>query len=49
MEQRRTEWAEPFYEKLGHCEVVELSGDHVIFLDKPDECSKLITDFVGGL
>ncbi|WP_295090264.1 alpha/beta hydrolase [Ruminococcus sp.] len=49
MEQRRTEWAEPYYEKLGNCKVVELPGDHVIFLDKPDECSRIIKEFIDGL
>ncbi len=48
-EQRRTEWAEPYYEKLGNCEVVELPGDHVIFLDKPDECSRIIKEFIEQL
>ncbi|MBQ3918677.1 MAG: alpha/beta hydrolase [Oscillospiraceae bacterium] len=49
MAQRRTELAEPFYEKLGSCEVYELAGDHVIFLDKPDECSRLVKGFIDGL
>lgn len=49
MEQRRTEWAEPFYEKLGNCKVVELPGDHVIFMDKPDECSRIIKEFIDEL
>ena len=48
-EQRRTEWAEPYYEKLGNCKVAELPGDHVIFLDKPDECSRIIKKFIDGL
>ena len=46
IEQRRTEWTEPYYEKLGNCEVVNLPGDHVIFLDKPDECSRIIKEFI---
>ena len=48
MEQRRREWAEPYYDKLGNCKVVELPGDHIIFLDKPDECSKIIKEFIDG-
>ncbi|MCR4637928.1 alpha/beta hydrolase [Ruminococcus sp.] len=48
-EQRCTEWAEPYYEKLGNCKVVELPGDHVIFLDKPEKCSKIIKEFIDGL
>lgn len=46
MKKLRTEWAEPYYEKLGNCEVAELPGDHVIFLDKPDECRRLINEFI---
>jgi pimeloyl-ACP methyl ester carboxylesterase len=49
IEQRRTEWAEPYYEKLGSCEVAMLPGDHVIFLDKPQECSRIIMDFLAAL
>lgn len=49
MEERRTEWSEPYYEKLGNCKVVELPGDHVIFLDKPDACSRIIKEFIDGL
>ncbi len=48
MEQRRTEWSAPYYEKLGNCKVVELPGDHIIFLDKPDECSRIIKEFIDG-
>ena len=48
-EERRTEWAEPYYEKLGNCEVAELPGDHVIFLDKPDACSRIITEFIDRI
>lgn len=47
--EKRAEWAEPYYEKLGSCEVVLLPGDHVIFLDKPDACSRIITEFIAQL
>lgn len=49
MEQIRTERENPYYEKLGNCKVAELPGDHVIFLDKPDECSKIIKEFIDKL
>ena len=49
IEKQRTEWAEPYYEKLGNCEVIALAGDHVIFLDKPQECSRIVTEFISGL
>ncbi len=49
METTRREKAEPYIEKLGNCKLVELPGDHVIFLDKPDECGKIIKEFLDGL
>ena len=49
IKQRRTERAVPYYEKLGNCEVAELPGDHVIFLDKPDKCSRIIKEFIDRL
>ena len=45
----RREIAEPYIEKLGNCKLIELPGDHVIFLDKPDECSRIINEFIEGL
>ena len=48
MEERRMEWSEAYYEKLGNCEVVEIPGDHTIFPDKPDKCSKIKKEFIGG-
>lgn len=49
IEQKRTEDAEPYYEKLGNCEVAELPGDHVIFLDKSEKCNEIIKAFVVRL
>ena len=49
IKQRRTERAVPYYEKLGNCEVAKLPGDHVIFLDKPDKCSRIIKEFIDRL
>lgn len=49
MEQRRTEWYDPYIAKLGSCRTVELPGDHVIFFDKPDECCKIAAEFVDEL
>lgn len=39
----------PYMEKLGNCTVAELPGDHVIFLEKPEQCSKHIMDFTDEL
>ena len=39
----------PAAEKLGNCKKVELHGDHVIFFDKPDECCRIVSEFVIGL
>ena len=39
----------PYAEKMGNCEVVLLGGDHQIYQQRPDECAKIIKDFVDGL
>lgn len=39
----------PYAEKMGNCQVVCLAGDHVIYEQKPEECSKLIKDFIDKL
>ena len=39
----------PYFEKLGNCELVNLSGDHLIYEQKPDECGKIIRDFIDSL
>lgn len=39
----------PYAEKMGNCEVVCLGGDHMIFEQKPEQCGKLIRDFIDGL
>ena len=39
----------PYLEKLGNCELVSLSGDHLIYEQKPDECGQIIRDFIDSL
>ena len=39
----------PYLEKLGNCELVSLSGDHLIYEQKPDECGQIIRNFIDGL
>ncbi len=39
----------PYAEKMGNCEVVLLGGDHAIYVQKPDECSAVICDFLAGV
>ena len=38
-----------YFEKLGHCEMINLPGDHLIYEQKPDECGKIICDFLAEL
>lgn len=39
----------PYAEKMGNCEVVCLAGDHMIYEQRPEDCSKLIVDFIEKL
>ena len=39
----------PYAEKMGNCEVVLLGGDHQIYQQRPEECAKILKDFVDGL
>ncbi len=48
-EKARTEIIYPYAEKMGNCEVVCLGGDHMIYEQKPDECAKIISDFLNGI
>ena len=38
-----------YAEKLGNCEIVCLPGDHCIYAQKPDECAKVINDYIEKL
>ena len=38
-----------YAEKLGNCEIVCLPGDHCIYDQKPDECAKVIKDYIDKL
>ncbi|MBR6403032.1 MAG: alpha/beta hydrolase [Eubacterium sp.] len=35
--------------KLGNCEIKYLPGNHAIYWQKPEECGKLVKDFIDGL
>ena len=48
-EKSRKETIYPYAEKMGNCEVVLLAGDHMIYEQKPDECGKLVKEFIDGL
>ena len=48
-EEARRDILYPYAEKMGNCEVVCLPGDHMIYEQKPEECGKLIKDFIDGL
>ena len=39
----------PYLEKMGNCELVCLGGDHMIYEQKPEECGRLIFDFINSL
>lgn len=39
----------PYLEKMGNCQCVLLGGDHMIYEQKPEECGKLVEEFINGL
>ncbi|MCH5273286.1 MAG: alpha/beta hydrolase [Lachnospiraceae bacterium] len=39
----------PYAEKMGNCKVVCLGGDHMIYEQKPNECAKIIVEFLSEL
>ncbi|MCM1567997.1 MAG: alpha/beta hydrolase [Roseburia sp.] len=48
-EQVRQETIFPYTEKLGNCKVVCIGGDHMIYEQKPKECTEIIIEFLKGL
>ena len=48
-EQARQETIYPYAKKMGNCKVVCLGGDHMIYEQKPEECAKIILEFLSGL
>ena len=38
-----------YIEKMGNCQTIELQGQHEIMFDKPDECGKILKDFIDEL
>lgn len=49
IETYRTEKMQPYFEKLGSCEIVDLPGGHFVHLEQPKECAEVILDFMSGL
>ena len=45
----REEILQPYFEKLGNCEMTLLPGEHLIYQQKPDECSMIIKNFLEKL
>ncbi len=48
-ENARKETIYPYAEKMGNCDIVCLGGEHMIYEQKPDECGKILKDFIYGL
>ena len=49
LEKMRQDTIYPYAEKMGNCKVVCLGGDHMIYEQKPEECGKIIKNFIDGL
>ena len=39
----------PYLEKMGHYEIAYLPGSHFIYKTEPEECERIIEDFLNGL
>jgi pimeloyl-ACP methyl ester carboxylesterase len=48
-EELRNEILIPYLNKLGNCKLKNLSGHHLIFLQRPEECGKIIKEFIESL
>ena len=38
-----------YIEKMGNCQKIEMQGQHEIMFDKPEECGKILKDFLEEL
>ena len=47
-EKKEKEWI-PYEEKIGNCELVPLYGKHAIYMDRTEECAKIIKDHIDSL
>ncbi len=45
----RDERLMPYLDRLGNCRLELLPGDHMIYAQKPDECGRIIRDFIRSL
>lgn len=48
-EKLRQDTIYPYAEKMGNCKVICLGGDHMIYEQKPEECAKIILEFLSEL
>jgi len=48
-ETARRERLQPYLDKMGNCSLVCLGGDHMIYEQKPEDCARLISEFIDGL
>ncbi len=48
-EKSRQDIIYPYAERMGNCQVVCLAGDHMIYEQNPDECSRIAVDFINSL
>ena len=38
----------PCLEKIWNCELICITGDHMIYEQKPEECGEIVKGFVDG-
>ncbi|MCR4758811.1 MAG: alpha/beta hydrolase, partial [Oscillospiraceae bacterium] len=48
-EAEKREILDAYIEKMGNCQKIEMQGQHEIMFDKPEECGKILKDFLEEL
>jgi len=49
MDELRRTIIQPYADKMGNCRIVLLPGEHMIYMQKPDACGRIIKDFLDAL
>lgn len=48
-EAEKREILDAYIERMGNCQKIEMQGQHEIMFDQPEECGKILKDFIEKL